>query len=210
MHKAGFVSYIDPFGKKHEALVRAVNGQHPGYVDLAFIDEKLDERENVVTVYAVAHADDESKWALRTVKVSDPNSDVVVVDGNPELPHYDLNCWIECDEHHLALPADHPAFDNPFVLPVKDQDGNIIPIDRPEYQADIDEHRERLARIAPTAEDLDAVAEEEAVKDATASSLDVFETKHYSDGSSATGVAPLPDQSPDQQVAADAGPVLLD
>ena len=32
----------------------------------------------------------------------------------------------------------------------------------------------------------------------------VFETKHYTDGSSATGVAPLPDQSPEQQVAAEA------
>jgi len=31
----------------------------------------------------------------------------------------------------------------------------------------------------------------------------VFETKHYSDGSSATGVAPLPDLSPGQQDAAD-------
>ena len=32
----------------------------------------------------------------------------------------------------------------------------------------------------------------------------VFETKHYTDGSSATGVAPLPDQSPEQQVATEA------
>ena len=32
----------------------------------------------------------------------------------------------------------------------------------------------------------------------------VFETKHYTDGSSTTGVAPLPDQSPEQQVAAEA------
>ena len=32
----------------------------------------------------------------------------------------------------------------------------------------------------------------------------VIETKHYTDGSSATGVAPLPDQSPEQQAAAEA------
>jgi hypothetical protein len=31
----------------------------------------------------------------------------------------------------------------------------------------------------------------------------VIETKEYSDGSSATGVAPLPDQSPAQQEAAE-------
>ena len=32
----------------------------------------------------------------------------------------------------------------------------------------------------------------------------VFETKHYADGSSATGVAPLPDKSPDEQKAEEA------
>jgi len=55
---------------------------------------------------------------------------------------------------------------------------------------------EKLAEIKgePSAADLDAVEAEKNL---------VIETKQYSDGSSATGVAPLPDQSPEQQAAAE-------
>lgn len=55
----------------------------------------------------------------------------------------------------------------------------------------------------PSAEDLDAVAAEQAAAEAT-SGAPVFETKQYADGSSATGVAPLPDLSPDEQAAKEA------
>jgi hypothetical protein len=51
----------------------------------------------------------------------------------------------------------------------------------------------------PSPEDLDRMAEEQQAKEAT---TPVIETKTYSDGSSATGVAPLPDLSPAQQDAA--------
>jgi hypothetical protein len=46
-------------------------------------------------------------------------------------------------------------------------------------------------------------AEEQILADLGITKLPVVETKHYSDGSSATGVAPLPDLSPGQQDAAD-------
>ena len=50
----------------------------------------------------------------------------------------------------------------------------------------------------PSAADLDAVAAEESAREATLS-VPTVETKEYSDGTTATGVAPLPDQSPAQQ-----------
>jgi hypothetical protein len=51
----------------------------------------------------------------------------------------------------------------------------------------------------PSAADLDAVAAEESAREATLDSVPTVETKEYSDGTTATGVAPLPDQSPAQQ-----------
>lgn len=95
---------------------------------------------------------------------------------NPALPSYDVHGWKEVDEEHKALPSDHPAFDHPHKLPEFDQDGTRIPIIRPEYEAEIAAHKSTAAEL-------------------------VFETKTYTDGSSATGVAPLPDQSPEQQAA---------
>lgn len=50
----------------------------------------------------------------------------------------------------------------------------------------------------PSAADLDAIAAEESAREATLS-VPTVETKEYSDGTTATGVAPLPDQSPAQQ-----------
>lgn len=49
-----------------------------------------------------------------------------------------------------------------------------------------------------SAADLDAIAAEESAREATLS-VPTVETKEYSDGTTATGVAPLPDQSPAQQ-----------
>lgn len=60
--------------------------------------------------------------------------------------------------------------------------------------------------VTPSAADLDAVAAEQQAKEATTEEKPaepVFETKHYADGSSATGLAPLPDKSPDEQKAAE-------
>lgn len=53
----------------------------------------------------------------------------------------------------------------------------------------------------PSAEDLDQVAGEQKAGEETGGLK--IETKHYSDGSSATGPAPLPDRSPAQQDAED-------
>jgi hypothetical protein len=50
-----------------------------------------------------------------------------------------------------------------------------------------------------SAADLDAIAAEESAREATLDSVPTVETKEYSDGTTATGVAPLPDQSPAQQ-----------
>jgi hypothetical protein len=46
-------------------------------------------------------------------------------------------------------------------------------------------------------------AEEQILADLGITKALLIETKHYSDGPSATGVAPLPDQSPEQQDTAD-------
>jgi hypothetical protein len=55
-------------------------------------------------------------------------------------------------------------------------------------------------------ETLQALADENAVIPGGAPSSVVTETKNYSDGSSATGPAPLPNLSPDQQAAQQAAP----
>src|SRR5258708_2303683 len=102
---------------------------------------------------------------------------------NPGLPSYDVHGWKEVDEEHKAPPSDHPAFDHPHKLPEFDQDGARIPISRPEYEAEVAAHQASTSLPGGEVSDL------------------VIETKTYTDGSSATGVAPLPDQSPEQQAA---------
>ncbi len=66
------------------------------------------------------------------------------------------------------------------------------------------------AQLAATTEGKDetlqALADENAVIPGGAPSSVVTETKNYSDGSSATGPAPLPNLSPDQQAAQQAAP----
>jgi hypothetical protein len=67
---------------------------------------------------------------------------------------------------------------------------------------------EVLPSALPSADDLDAQAAENDAAAAT-SGTGTIETKHYSDGSSATGLAPLPAQSPAQQAAAGSAPVAV-
>lgn len=143
MHKGKSVIYVDSLGKAHDALVRAVNVMHPGFVTVAYVDEKADERDNVVVVYDVPHKDDESRADVRMVIADGPTSlrGTAIAEGNPDLPHFDINVWMERDEEHTPLPADHPAFDHPWKQPELDQQGNRIPVVRTEYERLIEEHK---------------------------------------------------------------------
>jgi hypothetical protein len=286
--KQDAVIYIDGYGREHDALVTAVNEREQGFVTLVYVDVNAPEPENVKKLFDIAHVSHASKQ-----------------EPNPDLPSYDVNAWKQRGELHRALPADHPAFDHPFLLPKLDEAGNVIPIDRPKTVAEVQSHQDAMVkrmgidapakvdefsqpkpvlvsagpdldRVAaflqsrgysiedchtagkfldslqphqaaafkkefgqwcaahpaeqqglPSAEDLDADAEEQKIKAATAPAAPILintpeapqtsalpdpvqadpalvvETKHYTDGSSATGVAPLPDQSPAQQDAAE-------
>lgn len=115
--KATPVIYLDAKGKEHEALVFAINQMNPGYLSLVYIDESLPEADNVVKQFDVRHMDE-------------------VKEPNPALPTYHLNCWKEDYRLSRALPSDHPANDHPHRKTV-DEFGAVIPINRPEYDADI-------------------------------------------------------------------------
>jgi len=256
--KTHAVTYVDGYGKEHDAIVTAVNVMNPGFLSLAFVDANAEERDNVVHKYDV------------------PHRAIAPREQNPNLPQYDVNCWKDVEEPHAKLPEDHAAFDHPFVLPEKTETGDVIPKPRPKFAAAVHEHMKTSLTMAagtpvepeshaaqqaqqgfsaaaathevqpgmiqtadeneqlaaelerelnappipitsgvPSAEDLDAAAAEQAAAEATSGGADlgrgvgtvppdgtlVFETKQYADGSSATGVAPLPDLSPDEQAA---------
>ena len=83
------------------------------------------------------------------------------------------------------------------LLVTKDRIKNAKPIE-PEFPP-----------VAPPSNRIDsAIAEASQAVDQRQGDPLVVETKHYTDGSSATGVAPLPDLSPDQQRQQEAGNVL--
>jgi len=144
--KSDPVFYIDPFGRDHVALVFALNGLNPGYLSVVYIDQAAPENDNLKRVFDIPHMTDDSRQETRTVPVSDPQARAageVVVDGNPDLPTYHVNCWKEIDEDHRRLPQDHPAFDHPFAAPETDKEGQVIPKSRPEYEADVRRHQAR-------------------------------------------------------------------
>lgn len=174
MHKNGPVIYIDGLGKEREATVVDINPMHPEYMTLGYFDDL----GNPQKVFDVPHFTHPSRQEMQTVKDRFGNE---VQQGNPGLPTYPVNCYKERDEDHNALPADHPGFDHPFKLAEYDQQGTRIPVERPEYDKELAEHKAELPN--PSEED---------------SGLKI-ETKVYSDGSSATGPAPLPELSPEQQ-----------
>jgi hypothetical protein len=200
VEKSHSVVYVDGLGREHEALVTAVNGLHPGLVTLVFVDVNAPEPENVKKIFDVAHMS----------QITEPN---------PDLPNYQVNCWKEFYENHRALPADHPAFDHPAKAAEYDEQGSRIVPERPLTMADVMAHQESKCASAeagipcnepeaahtPEAARMDVGMDHNYVapSDAAQTSAPVIETKEYSDGSSATGVAPLPDQSPAQQEAAE-------
>lgn len=142
MHKSKHVMFVDGLGKEHSALVTAINGLHPGYVTLVYVDESAPDADNLKKVYDI------------------PHMELKPAESNSSLPSYDFNCWKEVDEEHKALPSDHPAFDHPFAGPAKDEEG--IPLPRPEYEAELAAHQAK-----PSADDLDAIAAEDEAKKAT-------------------------------------------
>jgi hypothetical protein len=104
--KATTVIYVDARGLEHDALVRAVNGLNPGYIDLAYVDADAPEGENLKTVFAVPHMDDDSQK-----------------ETNPALPTIHLHVWKEHYRIHTEPASDHPMFDHPFAAPPKDEFG---------------------------------------------------------------------------------------
>lgn len=53
MQKSKFILYVDPQGKEHHALVTAINGLHPNYASLIYIDSKAPENANLKQVFDV-------------------------------------------------------------------------------------------------------------------------------------------------------------
>jgi hypothetical protein len=137
-----------------------------------------DAEGRTIDVYDVPHMDHESRQ-----------------EPNPDLPTFHINCWKYPDEDHNVAPKDHPMFDHRFAPPTKDNDGRIVPKPRPLLDAVVAEHLDAGAR-KPV---------ETKLPGAGTSGLRI-ETKRYTDGSNATGPAPLPDQSPAQQDTAKAAP----
>lgn len=181
MHKTGYVLYVDGLGKTHDALVLSINPLHPDFVTLAYVHENADERANLVTVFDVPHKDNEVNADLRKVVANGPTAQFgqTVIDGNPNLPHFDVNCWMERDEQHSPLPADHPAFDHPWKQPEFDQSGNRIPVKRTEYEREVAEHLAAKAAAdanLPSAADLDADADEKKQKAATEKKVKTWPT----------------------------------
>ena len=103
------------------------------------------------------------------VHESDPSKD----EANPDLKRVALNCWKEAATPPLAMGV---GTSSTGELPA----AGIFKV--------------------PTAADLDAYADEQKAKEAAieaAAHPPTTETKHYADGSSATGPGPLPDHSPE-------------
>jgi hypothetical protein len=147
MKKGEFVTYIDNFGREHDALVFAVNPRDSQLASLVIIDVNAPENANTQLLYDIPHASHDTRQ-----------------ESNPELPVYTLHAWKEEGEKHLAMPTDHPAFDHPFKEPEYDEAGIRKEKERPDYAAQLAEHQASLPSMA----DLDAVAAEEEVKEATA------------------------------------------
>jgi hypothetical protein len=146
--KATAVVYVDVRGAEHDALVRAVNGLNPGYVDLAYVDSEAPESDNMKTVFAVPHMDDDSQK-----------------EPNPALPTIHLNVWKEHYRIHNEPASDHPMFDHPFAEKEKDEFGQVLEPARPEYEAQIAAHQESVAGL-PSEADLDSAANDAPPSDA--------------------------------------------
>lgn len=136
-----FVIYIDPNGEEHNALVTDVNQLHPDFVSISYMDASGRHE-----VYDIPHMSHPSKQ-----------------EPNPNLPTFHLHCYREVSEKQTPIPADHPIFDHPFEPKTKDSDGRVIAKPRPLYDAVVRAHVD--SRL-PSAEDLDADAEEKAIQEA--------------------------------------------
>jgi hypothetical protein len=193
MQKNKAIIYIDPSGKEHDALVTAINQMHDGVISLIYAVDDPENRgalnSTTIEVFDIPHMSAQSE--VHTVPASGELGmrGVVVEQGNSDLPTYHIHCWKEAGEEHKALPADHPAFDGKYAWPQADEHGKFARVSRPAFEAD------QAAIAQPDGDPGDSIDDEP-----TVSALSVG-TKHYSDGSSATGVLPLPDRSPAQQDA---------
>lgn len=144
------VIYLDTKGQEHEALVFAVNPLNEGFVSLVYVDESKPEADNVVKLIDVRHMATISEARLVESDEMDYSTgkEKLVEEGNKHLPTYHLNCWKEPYESHNPLPVDHPAYDHPHRK-VVDQDGNVIPVPRPEYDAEVAAHQYATGTSAP-------------------------------------------------------------
>lgn len=92
MKKGTTVIYVDPAGKEHEALVKALNGLNEGFITVTYIDVDAPEAENLKTVFDIAHMSHSSKD-----------------ESNPGLPRTVLNAWREKESDGLPSAADLDA-----------------------------------------------------------------------------------------------------
>lgn len=229
VEKQEHVIYVDGLSREHDAIVTAVNqrgdycsvcqssdrgdrrfvggapctndsfhkGTAPGehYVTLVYVDVHRNESDNLVKVYDVKHIS------------------MLERETNPDLTTFHVNCWKYEDEDHAALPEDHPSFDHPFQPQVFDQDGILITTDRPKFATAVADHQNTMLAMAagsvvpaPVPAGHDAKPDEAAQALGTQAQDLIVETKTYSDGTTVTGVAPLPELSPAQQDAAQKQP----
>ena len=234
MRKGQTVIYIDGLGKQHEALVTAINPMHEGVISMIYVDEKAAERENVKQVFDVVHVSHPSRQEVREVPFSDQANwrGKTVLEGNLALPTFHVNCWMKVGDSVdvTPIPADHPQFDTKYSAPKPDEHGRFIEKPRPKYEAVVEqfqnpqpaqegqtEYEQTVNQELIALQETNTLLNEQLAQAKaeiaafhglpSAGDLDAtVETKHYSDGSSATGIAPLPDLSPGQQAQRDAAP----
>lgn len=62
-------------------------------------------------------------------------------ENNPAMPRIPLHCWKYPNEEHVTPAKDHPVHDKPFVPPLTDRKGAVIPTPRPHHEAHVREHQ---------------------------------------------------------------------
>lgn len=217
MGKEQVLIYIDAKGVEHTALLVAKDQRHEGFVSLVYINGEVAQRLD-----SVAHESDPSKdeanpdlkrVALNCWKEAD-EVDGALVDRAAADYRAELQAYSEASEKHTA---DLEAYAKGFAdLKAENDDLKVRLADVQEKLSAIEATTPPLAMgvgtsstgelpaagifKVPTAADLDAYADEQKAKEAAieaAAHPPTTETKHYADGSSATGPGPLPDHSPE-------------
>jgi hypothetical protein len=186
MKKAQSVIYCDTKGLEHEALVFATNPFNPKYLSLVYIDESKPEADNVVKLFDLRHVSE----------VNEPNPDLPTYHGNCwkeyfedskplplDHPAYDHPHQKTHDEQGQRIPVARPAYDADIEAHQGSQQ-YAVPMGETAFDAQTGTGTSEVTGTgtsevpvplqveawpvkSPSAEDLDAVAADQAAAEAT-------------------------------------------